>query len=117
MKKIILTVACCFGLFWAQSFGVLAAEIQQMDPPFWWTGMKNTTLQVMVHGPGISANEVSVNYRGVTLKDVVKTSNPNYLFLYFDISDNLALSVQPFARNYALPLAGINHGVTLSLRF
>ena len=87
MKKIILTVTCCFGLFWAQSFGVLAAEIQQMDPPFWWTGMKNTTLQVMVHGPGISANEVSVNYRGVTLKDVVKTSNPNYLFLYFDISD------------------------------
>ena len=87
MKKIILTVACCFGLFWAQSIGVLAAEIQQMDPPFWWTGMKNTTLQVMVHGPGISANEVSVNYRGVTLKDVVKTSNPNYLFLYFDISD------------------------------
>ena len=87
MKKIILTVTCCFGLFWAQSFGTLAAEIQQMDPPFWWTGMKNTTLQVMVHGPGISANEVSVNYRGVTLKDVVKTSNPNYLFLYFDISD------------------------------
>ena len=87
MKKVILTVACCLGLLCVQGFGVLAADIQNVDPPFWWVGMKNHTLQVMVHGPNISSNEVSVNYRGVTLKDVVKTSNPNYLFLYFDISD------------------------------
>ena len=87
MKKVILTVACCLGLLCVQGFGVLAADIQNVDPPFWWVGMKNHTLQVMVHGPNISSNEVSVNYKGVTLKDVVKTSNPNYLFLYFDISD------------------------------
>ena len=87
MKKSILTVACCLGLLWVQGFGALAAEIQHMDPPFWWVGMKNHTLQVMVHGPNIAAEEVSVNYRGVTLKDVVKTVNPNYVFLYFDVSE------------------------------
>ena len=87
MKKVILTVACCLGLLCVQGFGVLAADIQNVDPPFWWVGMKNHTLQVMVHGPNIAAEEVSVNYRGVTLKDVVKTVNPNYVFLYFDVSE------------------------------
>lgn len=82
-----MTVACCLGLMWVQGLGVHAAEIQQMDPPFWWVGMKNHTLQIMVHGPNIAAEEVSINYKGVSLKDVVKTTSPNYLFLYFDISE------------------------------
>ena len=86
MRKYILTVICCLGLLWVPGIGVHAAEIQQMDPPFWWVGMKNPTLQVLVHGPNIAASQVSVKYGGVTLKDVVKTTNPNYLFLYFDIS-------------------------------
>ena len=52
----------------------------------------------------------------VYMLNIVDAAVDAHLY-YFDISDNLALSVQPFARNYALPFAGINHGVTLSLRF
>ena len=52
----------------------------------------------------------------VYMLNIVDAAVDAHLY-YFDISDNLALSVQPFARNYALPYAGINHGVTLSLRF
>lgn len=52
----------------------------------------------------------------VYMLNIVDAAVDAHLY-YFDISDNLALSVQPFARNYALPLAGVNHGITLSLRF
>ena len=52
----------------------------------------------------------------VYMLNIVDAAVDAHLY-YFDISDNLALSVQPFARNYALPYAGINHGVTLTLRF
>jgi len=63
-----------------------STDIQHVDPPFWWVGMKNTTLQILIHGPQVSGNEVSVKYAGVSVKEVVRTENPNYLFLYLDIS-------------------------------
>ena len=52
----------------------------------------------------------------VYMLNIVDAAVDAHLY-YFDISDNLALSVQPFARNYALPMASMNHGVTISLRF
>ena len=52
----------------------------------------------------------------VYMLNIVDAAVDAHLY-YFDISDNLALSLQPFARNYALPYAGVNHGLTLSLRF
>ena len=63
-----------------------SADIQHMDPPFWWVGMKNPTLQILFHGPNIAENEVSVSYPGVSVKDIVKTENPNYVFLYLNIT-------------------------------
>jgi hypothetical protein len=29
-------------------------RIDHMDPPLWWTGMHNSKLQLMVHGPQIA---------------------------------------------------------------
>lgn len=63
-----------------------AADIQNVDPPFWWAGMKNPELQILVHGKDISAAQVSIRYPGVTVKRVDKVSNPNYLFIYLDIA-------------------------------
>ena len=40
----------------------------------------------MVYGPGIGKATVSVRYTGITLKEVAKTANPNYLFIYLNIS-------------------------------
>jgi len=28
----------------------LQAQIERVEPPFWWTGMKNTSLELMVYG-------------------------------------------------------------------
>ena len=75
------------GLFLALGATLAAADIQRMDPPFWYAGMRNHELQVMFYGPGISACELSLkDYPGVTVKEVAKVKSPNYLFAYLDIA-------------------------------
>ncbi|MCA1744780.1 MAG: glycoside hydrolase family 13 protein [Bacteroidales bacterium] len=61
--------------------------INRIDPPFWWAGMHNPHLQVMIHGDSIAQFQVDVNYRGVTLVSTEQTQNANYLFLNLRISD------------------------------
>ncbi|MBR1407251.1 MAG: cyclomaltodextrinase N-terminal domain-containing protein, partial [Bacteroidales bacterium] len=69
------------------SVSALAVEIDRMDPPFWYAGMKNHELQVMFHGKNIAAAEFSLkDYPGVTVKEVAKLKNPNYLVVYLDVS-------------------------------
>ena len=73
------------------------AEIQRMDPPFWYTGMKNHELQVMFYGKGIAESGFSMkDYAGVTVKEVAKVGNPNYLFVYLDISSEAGLELLYF---------------------
>ena len=65
-----------------------AAEIQRVEPPFWYTGMKNHELQIMFYGEDIAASAVSLaDYEGVNIKEVCEVENPNYLFVYLNISD------------------------------
>ena len=85
MKNIRLALVAAMLLLFA-GFKAEAAEIQHLDPPCWWVGMKNTELQIMVHGPEISKSKVEIKYPGVTIKEVVKTENPNYLFIYLNIA-------------------------------
>ena len=63
-----------------------AIDITRVEPANWWSGMKNSELQIMVYGPGISKSTVTINYPGIKLKEVAKTSNPNYLFIYISIT-------------------------------
>jgi glycosidase len=62
-------------------------EIERIEPAFWWVGMKNPQLQIMVHGKNIAQSAVQVDYPGIRLQEVVRTGNPNYLFLYLEISE------------------------------
>lgn len=62
-------------------------KLQRVDPPFWWTGMKNNALQLMVYGENISATKPQINYAGVGLKEVIAVESPNYLFLNLVIDD------------------------------
>ncbi|MEA3505194.1 MAG: glycoside hydrolase family 13 protein [Bacteroidota bacterium] len=63
-------------------------EVDRVEPPFWWVGMNNSVLQILVHGDNISATVPKINYHGVSLQQSVKLESPNYLFLYVDISEN-----------------------------
>lgn len=81
----------------ASLFGAKKAPVvSNVEPPCWWVGMNNDTLQIMVTGPGIGNAEVSADYPGVTLAEQVKLDSPNYKFLYFTIA--------PDARPGKLPI-------------
>ncbi len=60
--------------------------IEHIDPPSWFTGMKEPLVQLMVYGKEISRYDVSVDYPGVNVTTVIKTTNPNYLFVNLNIS-------------------------------
>lgn len=59
-----------------------------VEPPFWWIGMKNSSLQVLFHHKTINIADykAEVKYEGVTLKETTKVENPHYLFLTLEIS-------------------------------
>lgn len=85
MKKLIL--ALC--MIWL-AFSAFPAGIERVEPMFWWSGMKNPHLQLLVYGKGIGNTRVTVDYPGVTLKSVSQVENPNYLFV-----DLILLDTQP----------------------
>ena len=63
-----------------------AADIQRMEPPFWYAGMKDPSLQVMFYGENIGRTECSLDsYSGVRLREIASGDNPNYLFVYLDV--------------------------------
>lgn len=55
-------------------------------PSFWWVGMKNPHLQLLIHGSNIGTAVVSLNYPGVRLEKIHRVENKNYLFLDLLIS-------------------------------
>ncbi|MFY0688669.1 MAG: glycoside hydrolase family 13 protein [Cyclobacteriaceae bacterium] len=71
----------------------IGQQLDRVEPPFWWAGMVNNQLQLMVHGERISELTPSFDYPGVKLVAVTKLENPNYLIL--DL--NLDMDVQPGA--------------------
>lgn len=54
----------------------------------WWVGMKNPNLRIMVYGNRIADYQLDINYPGVDLERIIKTDNPNYLFVNVKISEN-----------------------------
>jgi neopullulanase len=60
-------------------------QIDHLEPLNWWVGMKQPTLQLMVHGERIAELAPAVAYPGVRITGVERTDNPNYLFVDLDI--------------------------------
>lgn len=83
-KKLLTLVLFCVLL----TSGVFAQQApDRVEPPFWWAGMYHDEVQLMFYGKDIGLTRVEVNYPGLEVKEVVAVNNPNYLFVYFDISD------------------------------
>jgi glycosidase len=58
----------------------------KVEPPNWWTGFRETGLQLMVHGEEIAKYDVALDYPGVEIKRVTRVKSPDYLFVYLDVS-------------------------------
>jgi len=102
MKKIILGFALLFNLL---SFG----QIDRVEPPFWWSDMNLSEVQIMFYGKNINQHEISVS-NGLTIKSIQKTENPNYLFVTIDTKNVAAQEFvftfkngnKSFTQNYSL---------------
>ena len=60
--------------------------ITRVEPPFWWTGFKDGSLQLLVHHKNIGQAKVTLEYEGINLIKSNAADIPNYLFLDLNIS-------------------------------
>lgn len=89
-KNTLLSLSLALGLLFSVSVIAAAAEIDRMEPPFWYVGMNDSELQLMFHGENIASCEFSIaDYPGVSLKEIARTANPNYLFVYLNLSSDV----------------------------
>lgn len=63
--------------------------LKHVEPPSWFTGMKNPNLQIMIHGNRVGELDPVILYPGVITDSVVKNTNQNYLFIYLTISSKV----------------------------
>lgn len=68
--------------------GLLRVGKSRVEPPFWWKGMKNQELQILIYDKDISDYKVVLNNAvGLELINVKKVPNPNYLFVNIRITE------------------------------
>ena len=80
-----------------------------MEPPFWWSDMNLSEVQIMFYGKNIAQNEVTVS-NGIIIKGVQKTENPNYIFVTVDTKNTSTQDFvftfknknKSFTQNYSL---------------
>ena len=79
-KQILLTLLFTVSIFMAHS------ETPRVEPSFWWSGMAETELQLMVSGERIADYTASITSTHVSIKEVVTLPNRNYQLIYLDLS-------------------------------
>ena len=86
--KYIITLMGLFTFFNAH------AQIERVEPPFWWEGMHYSQVQILLYGKNIAQYRVEGD---LPITNVLKTENPNYLFVTVDTkgkkADNYTISL------------------------
>ena len=85
------------------------AQVDKVEPPFWWSDMNHSDVQIMFYGKNITANQVTVS-NGIVIKEIQKTENPNYIFVTIDTKNSAAQDLvftfknknKSFTQNYSL---------------
>lgn len=76
----------------------LQAQIERIEPPFWWSGMKTSRIELLLYGKNINGLQVKSDFK---VKKVTQTENPNYLFVTIETQGKKA-------GNYSLTLTDTN---------
>ena len=82
MKKIFLLITLALYTTMINA----AVKVDRIDPTFWYAGMKNPTVQLMLYGKNIKEAEVTTDYPGATVERIVRLDSPNYLLVYLNLS-------------------------------
>ena len=111
MKRFSLLAAALMA--GASLFGAKKAPmVTNVEPPYWWVGMANDTLQVMLTGSDIAQASAEVDYSGVKLDRQVSLDSPNYKLLYFTIAPDTKPGKMPIRLN----LNGRKHTLDYELK-
>ena len=90
---------------------LLQAQEIKIDPSFWWSGMQETELQLMVYGDNIASYKPEVSSQNIRIKEVVTLDSPNYQLIYLDLSGS-----QPEQFNIVFKGANDSHTVQYELK-
>ncbi|MCF0199398.1 MAG: glycoside hydrolase family 13 protein [Bacteroidaceae bacterium] len=111
MKQIVMILSLLLSTLGLQAKG--KALIDQVEPAFWFCGMKQPSLQLMVYGAGIRDAQVALDsYAGVHLQQVVPLESPNYLLVYLQVEP----SAQPGTLRLTFSLGKRKQVVNYELR-
>ena len=84
MKALCFLIALNPILYRAQTKQIL----QHVEPMNWWSGMKHSQIQLLLHGENIS--QFTVESPSFPIVGIVKTENLNYLFVTIETKDRNA---------------------------
>jgi len=94
--------------------------IEKVEPPFWWTGMKNNNLQLLVYGKSIGKATVKLKSKIAILKAVQQVESENYLFINLTIKQGakagklpieFTLNGKTFIQEYEIKKRRVNASV------
>lgn len=86
MKIYIVVILLAFANLMASARIV----VDKIDPPHWWVGMNDSSLQLQVYGKDIKSADVVVDVDGVKIDSVARLDgSDDYLFLYLNIADDV----------------------------
>lgn len=68
-----LTLSLC-------ALNVQAQKIERVDPPHWWVGMENDTLELLIKGTDLT-KDVSLKAEGISVVSSEVNKNQSYLFI------------------------------------
>ncbi|WP_367389358.1 glycoside hydrolase family 13 protein [Lewinella sp. LCG006] len=57
----------------------------RVEPPYWWVGMAERQLEILIYDRNVRDWEPSIDYPGITLVKTTRLENPNYLFLLLEV--------------------------------
>jgi len=92
VKKILIMKNLLYILSFLFSLSIFS-QVEKIEPPFWWSNMQNTELQIMCYGKNIAQYDVSVSDM-IAISNIQKTENPNYVFITIDTKNATASSFQ-----------------------
>ena len=102
-KSIYIAIAIISVLLSSLQLSAKSAKqvaVKHVHPEFWWSGMKNSQLQVLVHGDQLGIYDVTLEGASdVELTKVIKPENKNYVILYLGLE-----KAQPQTFNIVLTL-------------
>jgi neopullulanase len=84
-KLVLFYLGLWLGIIHAQHL-----SIERVEPPDWWIGMVQDSLQLMLHGTHLNGLKVECNQAGIRIKKIMNDINDNYVFINLQIDQNIA---------------------------